>query len=54
MSNFAKTKVGHEVTLGMQALKRIGKPEDVADVVALLVQRQRFGLQERVSRSMEV
>jgi 3-oxoacyl-[acyl-carrier protein] reductase len=36
MSNFAKTEVGHEVTLGMQALKRIGKPEDVADVVAFL------------------
>lgn len=36
MSNFAKTEVGREVTLGMQALKRIGKPEDVADVVAFL------------------
>ena len=24
------------MTLGMQALKRIGKPEDVADVVAFL------------------
>jgi 3-oxoacyl-[acyl-carrier protein] reductase len=34
MSNFTKTDVGREVTLGMQALKRIGKPEDVADVVA--------------------
>jgi len=34
MSNFAKTEAGREVTLGMQALKRIGKPEDVADVVA--------------------
>jgi len=37
MSNFAKTEAGREVTLGMQALKRIGKPEDVADVVAFLV-----------------
>ena len=36
MSNFTKTEAGCEVTLGMQALKRIGKPEDVADVVAFL------------------
>jgi 3-oxoacyl-[acyl-carrier protein] reductase len=37
MSNFARTEAGREATLGMQALKRIGKPEDVADVVAFLV-----------------
>jgi 3-oxoacyl-[acyl-carrier protein] reductase len=36
MSNFTKTEAGREVTLGMQALKRIGKPEDVADVIAFL------------------
>jgi len=36
MSNFAKTEAGRELTLGMQALKRIGKPEDVADVVVFL------------------
>jgi 3-oxoacyl-[acyl-carrier protein] reductase len=36
MSNFTKTEAGREVMLGMQALKRIGKPEDVADVVAFL------------------
>jgi len=36
MSNFLKTEEGREVVLGMQALKRIGKPEDVADVVAFL------------------
>ena len=36
MSNFAKTEAGREFTLGMQALKRIGKPEDVADVIAFL------------------
>jgi 3-oxoacyl-[acyl-carrier protein] reductase len=36
MSNFAKTEAGHEATLGMQALKPIGQPEDVADVVAFL------------------
>ena len=27
MSNFTKTEAGREMTLGMQALKRIGKPE---------------------------
>jgi 3-oxoacyl-[acyl-carrier protein] reductase len=37
MSSFAKTEAGQKATLGMQALKRIGKPEDVADVVAFLV-----------------
>jgi 3-oxoacyl-[acyl-carrier protein] reductase len=37
MSNFTKSEAGREVVLGMQALKRIGKPEDVADVVAFLV-----------------
>jgi 3-oxoacyl-[acyl-carrier protein] reductase len=36
MSNFTKTEAGREVALGMQALKRLGKPEDVADVVAFL------------------
>ena len=36
MSNFTKTEAGREVTLGMQALKRIGKPEDIADVVAFV------------------
>jgi 3-oxoacyl-[acyl-carrier protein] reductase len=34
MSNLTKTEAGREATLAMQALKRIGKPEDVADVVA--------------------
>jgi len=37
MSNFTKTEAGREAALGMQALKRIGKPEDIADVVAFLV-----------------
>src|SRR5258707_11543117 len=36
MSNFAKTEAGREVTLGRQALKRIGKLEDVADGGAFL------------------
>ena len=36
MSNFMKTDAGREIVLEMQALKRIGTPEDVADVVAFL------------------
>jgi hypothetical protein len=28
--------VAERVTLGMQALKRIGKPEDIADVAAFV------------------
>jgi 3-oxoacyl-[acyl-carrier protein] reductase len=36
MSNFTKTDAGREVALGMQALKRLGKPDDVADVVAFV------------------
>jgi len=36
MSNFTKTEAGRDAALGMQALKRIGKPEDVAEVVAFL------------------
>jgi 3-oxoacyl-[acyl-carrier protein] reductase len=36
MSNFTKTDAGREVALAMQALKRLGKPEDVADVVAFV------------------
>ena len=36
ISNFTKTEAGPSVTLGMQALKRIGNAEDVADVVAFL------------------
>jgi 3-oxoacyl-[acyl-carrier protein] reductase len=36
MSNFTKTEAGREVALGMQALKRLGKPDDVADVVVFV------------------
>lgn len=36
MSNFTKSEAGRNVTLGMQALKRIGQPADVADVVAFV------------------
>src|SRR6202041_1491580 len=36
MSSFTKTEAGRNAALGMQALKRIGKPDDIADVVAFL------------------
>jgi len=36
MSDFTKTEAGREVTLGVQALKRIGQPEDIAEVVAFV------------------
>lgn len=36
MSSFVKSEGGREFTLSMQALKRIGQPDDVADVVAFL------------------
>ena len=36
MSNFARTEAGREVTLGMQALKRVAQPDDIAPVVAFL------------------
>jgi NAD(P)-dependent dehydrogenase (short-subunit alcohol dehydrogenase family) len=36
MSSFTKTEAGREAALGIQALKRLGKPEDVADVVAFM------------------
>jgi len=36
MSNFTKTEAGQNLTLSMQALKRIGQPADVADVVAFI------------------
>ena len=36
MSNFAKTEAGRSVVLGMQALKRTGKPEDVASMAVFL------------------
>src|SRR5579864_2228515 len=36
MSNFTKTEVGREVTLGMQALKRMAQPDDIAPVVRFL------------------
>jgi NAD(P)-dependent dehydrogenase (short-subunit alcohol dehydrogenase family) len=36
MSNFTKTEDGRAVVMGMQTLKRIGQPDDVASVIAFL------------------
>jgi NAD(P)-dependent dehydrogenase (short-subunit alcohol dehydrogenase family) len=36
MSNFTKTEEGRTGVMGMQALKRIGQPADVASVIAFL------------------
>jgi 3-oxoacyl-[acyl-carrier protein] reductase len=36
MSSFTKTDGGRDFTLGMQALKRLAQPDDIADVVAFL------------------
>jgi 3-oxoacyl-[acyl-carrier protein] reductase len=36
MSNFTRTETGREVALGMQALKRVAQPDDIASVVAFL------------------
>jgi NAD(P)-dependent dehydrogenase (short-subunit alcohol dehydrogenase family) len=36
MSNFIKTEAGREAALGMQALKRVAQPDDIAPVVAFL------------------
>ncbi len=36
MSNFTKTEAGRDIALGMQALKRLAQPDDIAPVVAFL------------------
>ena len=36
MSSFTKTEAGRESALGLQALKRVAQPDDIADVVAFL------------------
>ena len=36
MSSFTKSEGGRALTLSMQALKRIGQPSDIADVIAFL------------------
>jgi len=40
MSSFTKTDAGREATLGMQALKRLAQPEDIASAVAFLASDQ--------------
>jgi 3-oxoacyl-[acyl-carrier protein] reductase len=40
MSSFTKTDAGREATLGMQALKRIAKPEDIGGVVVFLASEE--------------
>src|SRR5437763_429543 len=37
MSNFTQTEDGRKTVMSMQALKRIGRPGDVASVIAFLV-----------------
>ncbi len=36
MSSFAKTDAGRDFTLGMQALKRVAQPDDIASAIAFL------------------
>ena len=36
ISNFTKTEAGREIVLGVQALKRIAKPDDIGGVIAFL------------------
>jgi 3-oxoacyl-[acyl-carrier protein] reductase len=36
MSKFARTDAGREFTLGIQALKRVAQPDDIAEVIAFL------------------
>ena len=36
MSNFAKTDEGRDFTLGIQALKRVAQPDDIAGAIAFL------------------
>ena len=40
MSNFTKTDAGRDYALGIQALKRLAGPNDIADVVAFLASDQ--------------
>jgi NAD(P)-dependent dehydrogenase (short-subunit alcohol dehydrogenase family) len=36
MSSFARTDAGRDFTFGLQAIKRLAQPDDIADVVAFL------------------
>ena len=40
MSSFTKTDAGRDFTLGIQALKRLGQPDDVGDVIAFLASNE--------------
>lgn len=40
MSSFAKTDEGRAFTLGIQSLKRLAEPEDIADAIAFLASDQ--------------
>jgi 3-oxoacyl-[acyl-carrier protein] reductase len=40
MSNFAKTEAGREFTLGIQALKRLSTPEEIAAAITFLASDQ--------------
>jgi 3-oxoacyl-[acyl-carrier protein] reductase len=40
MSNFSKTEAGRDFTLGIQALKRMSTPEEIAAVIAFLASDQ--------------
>jgi 3-oxoacyl-[acyl-carrier protein] reductase len=40
MSGFTKTDAGRDTTLGMQALKRLAQPDDIAGAVAFLASEQ--------------
>jgi NAD(P)-dependent dehydrogenase (short-subunit alcohol dehydrogenase family) len=40
MSNFAKTEAGREFTLGMQAIKHLATPEDIAATITFLASDQ--------------
>jgi len=40
MSSFTKTEAGREAALGMQAIKRIGQPDDIGGVVVFLASEE--------------
>lgn len=40
MSSFAKTDAGRDFTLGMQALKRVAQPDDIAGAIAFLASNE--------------
>jgi NAD(P)-dependent dehydrogenase (short-subunit alcohol dehydrogenase family) len=40
MSSFTKTEAGRGITLGMQALKRVAQPDDIAPVVVFLASNE--------------